>query len=132
MAKGTSLIPAERIEQAILMIRGCKVLLDRDLAQSYRVPTGRLNEQVRRNRRHFPQDFMFQLSKKEFENWKSQIAISNPAVKMGLRKRPYAFTEQGVAMLSSVLNSERAALLPLLSQMGNNWLPKFPGRITCS
>ena len=104
----TSLVPAERIEQAILPIRGHKVMLDRDLAELYGVPTKRLNEQVRRNRARFPADFMFQLSKEEFEEWRSQIATSIPATKMGLRRRPYAFTEQGVAMLSSVLNSDRA------------------------
>ena len=70
--------------------------------------TGRLNEQVRRNTEHFPEDFMFQLDKEEFEHWRSQIAISNPSLKMGARRRPLAFTEQGVAMLSSVLRSERA------------------------
>jgi hypothetical protein len=102
------IIPAERIEQAILLIRGQKVMLDRDLAELYGVSTGRLNEQVGRNSRRFPADFMFQLSKDEFENWRSQIAMSNPAAKMGLRRRAYAFTEQGVAMLSSVLNSDRA------------------------
>jgi hypothetical protein len=105
---GMELVPAERIEKAILVIRGQKVLLDRDLAALYGVPTGRLNEQVRRNWKRFPEDFMFQLSTEELENWRSQFAISNSAAKMGLRRRPYAFTEQGVAMLSSVLNSERA------------------------
>lgn len=108
MARNKVLIPAERIEQAILLIRGQKVILDRDLAQLYGVSTWRLNEQVRRNSRRFPADFMFQRSKEEFEFWKSQIAISNPSAKMGLRKRPLAFTEQGVAMPSSVLNSDRA------------------------
>jgi hypothetical protein len=102
------LIPAERIERAILLIRGHKVMLDRDLADLYQVPTKRLNEQVKRNITRFPEDFMFQLTKKEFENWRSQIATSNPAAKMGVRRRPRAFTEQCVAMLSSVLNSERA------------------------
>lgn len=102
------LVPLERIENAILLLRGHKVLLDRDLARMYGVSTSRLNEQVRRNLDRFPDDFMFQLSKEEFENWKSQIAISNPGAKMGQRKRPLAFTEQGVAMLSSVLRSERA------------------------
>jgi hypothetical protein len=102
------MIPVERIENSILLIRGCKVMLDRDLAAPYGVPTKRLNEQVRRNRRRFPEDFMFQLSPEEFENWRSQFATSNSAVKMGARYRPYAFTEQGVAMLSSVLNSDRA------------------------
>jgi hypothetical protein len=108
MAKAELLIPEERIEKSILLIRGHKVLLDRDLAKMYGVATGRLNEQVRRNLRRFPADFMFQLSREEFENWKSQIAISNSGAKMGFRKRPLAFTEQGVAMLSSVLNSDRA------------------------
>ena len=107
MAK-EELIPVERIERAILLIRGQKVMLDRDLAELYEVSTKRLNEQVRRNIRRFPKDFMFQLNKGEFEIWRSQIATSNPAVKMGLRRKPYAFTEQGVAMLSSILNSERA------------------------
>src|SRR3954470_11282059 len=100
MAATTSLIPAERIEKAILLIRGQKVLLDRDLAELYRVSTGVLNQAVKRNRRRFPDDFMFQLSREETEDWKSQIVISNPAARMGLRKRPYAFPEQGVAMLS--------------------------------
>src|SRR5713226_3002738 len=72
------------------------------------VPTGVLNQAVKRNGKRFPDDFMFQLSKDETEKWKSQIVISNSALKMGLRKRPYAFTEQGVAMLFSVLNSDRA------------------------
>lgn len=84
-----------------------KVMLDRDLAKLYRVPTGRLNEQVKRNKERFPKDFMFQLTREEFENWRSQIAISN-SEKMGLRRKPFAFTEQGVAMLSSVLNSKVA------------------------
>ncbi len=104
------LIPIERIEGKILLIRSQKVMLDRDLAELYGVETRVLNQAVRRNIRRFPEDFMFQLSKEEFENWKSQIVISN-SEKMGLRKLSYAFTEQGVAMLSSVLNSERAILV---------------------
>jgi hypothetical protein len=107
MAKD-DLIPAERIEKAILLIRGQKVMLDRDLAELYGVPTKRLNEQVSRNRKRFPADFMFQLSKDELENWRSQFATSNPSARMGVRRQPYAFTEQGVAMLSSVLSSDRA------------------------
>lgn len=103
----TILVPQEVIEAKILLIKGKKIMLDRDLAMLYRVPTRRLNEQVKRNIDRFPEDFMFQLSKEEFENWRSQIAISN-SQKMGLRRRPYAFTEQGVAMLSSVLNSKVA------------------------
>ena len=82
-------------------------MLDRDLAELYGVETRILNQAVRRNLKRFPSDFMFQLTNKEIENWKSQIVISN-SLKMGLRKPPLAFTEQGVAMLSSVLNSERA------------------------
>ena len=80
-------------------------MLDRDLAELYKVPTGRLNEQVKRNIRRFPGDFMFQLTRKEFKILKSQFAISSWG---GTRKLPYVFTEQGVAMLSSVLHSERA------------------------
>ena len=89
------------------MIRGQKVMLDRDLADLYGVETRRLNEQVKRNIKRFPLDFMFQLTQEENEYWMSQIAISNKE-KMGVRKMPYVFTEQGVAMLSSVLNSDRA------------------------
>ena len=96
-----------KIQNKIYEIRGLKVMLDRDLAAMYGVETRILNQAVRRNIDRFPSDFMFQLTPKEFENWKSQIVISN-SVKMGLRKMPLAFTEQGVAMLSSVLNSEKA------------------------
>jgi len=99
------LIPQERIERKIFVIRGQKVMLDRDLAKLYGVSTGRFNEQMKRNIRRFPEDFMFQLTKDELEILISQIAISRWG---GIRKLPYAFTEQGVAMLSSVLNSERA------------------------
>ncbi|NQT28072.1 MAG: ORF6N domain-containing protein [Candidatus Omnitrophica bacterium] len=101
------LIPQEVIENKILLLRGKKVMLDRDLAILYKVPTRRLNEQVKRNIERFPKDFMFQLTKEEFGNWRSQIAMSNSG-KMGIRRKPYAFTEQGVAMLSSVLNSKVA------------------------
>ncbi len=102
-----NLTPQEVIENKILLIRCRKVMLDRDLAMLYSVETRTLNQAVRRNISRFPEDFMFQLTNEEMENWKSQIVISNKD-KMGLRKRPYAFTENGVAMLSSVLNSERA------------------------
>jgi phage regulator Rha-like protein len=78
-----------------------------NLAELYGVKTFRLIEQVKRNISRFPEDFMFQMTKEEFENWKSQIAMSN-SDKMGLRRPPYAFTEHGIAMLSSVLKSERA------------------------
>jgi hypothetical protein len=93
------------IERTINFFRGQKVMVDADLARLYQVPTSRLNEQVKRNR--FPKDFMFQLTAEEASSLTSQIAISNPS-RGGRRHRPYAFTEQGVAMLSSVLKSGRA------------------------
>ena len=102
-----ALIPQETIESKIFSIRGKRVMLDRDLSILYGVETRVLNQAVKRNITRFPEDFMFQLTKEEMENWKSQIVMSNRE-KMGLRRSPYAFTEQGVAMLSSVLNSERA------------------------
>jgi hypothetical protein len=108
IVENQSIIPQERIEGAILRIREHKVILDADLAKLYGVGTKVLNQAVRRNRKRFPEDFMFQLTKEEFENWRSQIVTSNPSARMALRRRPYAFTEQGVAMLSSVLHSERA------------------------
>ena len=101
-------IPPQLIERRIYLIRGQKVMLDRDLAELYRVETRALVQGVKRNLDRFPQDFMFQLTRDELEQWRSQIVISNPGAKMGLRRRPYAFTEQGVAMLSSVLRSDRA------------------------
>ena len=107
MDKKRSLIPQERIEKSILLIRGQKVILDRDLADLYGVETRVMKQAVRRNIKRFPNDFMFELSKKEFDDWRSQFVISNRD-KIGLRYRPMAFTEQGVAMLSSVLNSDRA------------------------
>lgn len=100
-------VPQQLIETKIIIVRGRKVMMDRDLAMLYGVETRTLNQAVRRNIKRFPEDFMFQLTKEEMDNWKSQIVISKKE-KMGLRKRPYAFTENGVAMLSSVLNSERA------------------------
>jgi ORF6N domain len=102
-----ALIPVERIEKSILLIRGHNVMLDSDLADLYGVTTKRLNEQVRRNLARFPEDFMFQLTTEEAESLRSQIATSKPG-RGGRRYHPYVFTEQGVAMLSSVLNSERA------------------------
>ncbi|MGH7457444.1 MAG: ORF6N domain-containing protein [bacterium] len=103
-----ALIPVERIEQAIYLVRGQKVMFDFDLAALYGVATKALIQAVKRNRERYPADFMFQLSKREMEKWRSHFVTSNPAAKMGLRRPPYAFTEQGVAMLSSVLNSKRA------------------------
>lgn len=95
------------IRSRILTIRGVQVMLDRDLAELYDVPTGALNQAVKRNAKRFPERFVFQLSEKEFANWKSQIVISN-SERMGLRKRPYAFTEHGITMLAALLKSERA------------------------
>ena len=100
-------VPQQLIENKILIVRGKKVMLDRDLAMLYGVETRALNQAVRRNMKRFPEDFMFRLTAGEMKIWKSQIVISNKE-KMGLRRRPYAFTENGVAMLSSVLNSDRA------------------------
>lgn len=104
----SNLIPQEMIEQKILMIRGHKIMLDRDLAKLYGVTTGNLNKAVSRNLERFPGDFMFQLNKDEFNNLIFQFGISSWG---GTRKLPYAFTEQGVAMLSSALNSKRAILV---------------------
>ncbi|MCB4792589.1 MAG: ORF6N domain-containing protein [Elusimicrobia bacterium] len=104
----TKLIAIADIENKIYLIRNMKVMIDRDLAELYGVETRRLNEQVKRNIKRFPSDFMIQLTKEEAENWKSQIATSKAAIKMSLRKRPYAFTQEGIAMLSSVLNSTKA------------------------
>ena len=102
----SQLIPVETVQKKILLIRGQKVLLDRHLAELYGVPTMRLNEAVKRNIRRFPADFMFQLTEQENEVLISHFAISKG--RGGHRKLPYVFTEQGVAMLSSVLNSARA------------------------
>ena len=95
------------IQSKIYEIRGQKVMLDRDLAELYGVETRTLNQAVKRNKERFPIDFMFQLTNEELEFWKSQIVMSN-SIKMGIRRNPYAFTELGVAMLSSVLNSPTA------------------------
>ena len=100
-------IPSERIVSKIYIIRNKKIMIDRDLADLYGVGTRALNQAVKRNKERFPEDFMFQLNKEEMKNWMSQIVISK-SEKMGLRKLPLVFTEQGVAMLSSVLKSKRA------------------------
>jgi len=105
MTSHDSLIPHKRIERSILLIRGLKVILDRDLAEMYDVETFNLNKAVKRNIDRFPPDFMFQLTREEFDNLKFHFGISRWG---GTRKLPYAFTELGVAMLSSVLNSKRA------------------------
>jgi len=106
MVNKKSLIPVDRIEKAILLIRGQKVMLDADLAELYGVETKVLVQAVKRNLERFPEDFMFQLSQEEFAILRSQIVTSSDWG--GRRYRPYAFTEQGVAMLSSVLRSWRA------------------------
>ena len=94
----------QAIQNKIYEIRGQKVMLDRDLAELYGVETRALNQAVKRNADRFPSDFMFQLTNEEVDIWKSQIVMSN-SIKMGVRRSPYAFTELGVAMLSSVLKS---------------------------
>src|SRR5579875_1408688 len=99
-------IPQERIERRILLIRGQKVMLDANLAELYGVTTKRLNEQVRRNIDRFPDDFMLKLTREEVEALRSQFATSSSWG--GRRYNPLAFTEQGVAMLSGVLRSQRA------------------------
>ncbi|WP_240432118.1 ORF6N domain-containing protein [Pedobacter chitinilyticus] len=101
------IISDDIVVNKIYEIRNQKVMLDRDLAELYGVETRVLNQAVKRNINRFPEDFMFQLSPEELENWKSQIVISNRE-KLGLRKPPFVFTEYGVLMLSSVLNSPQA------------------------
>ncbi len=108
MTENQSVIPIERIAEKIYLIRNTKVMLDSDLAELYGVETRVLVQAVKRNVERFLAHFMFQLSEEELEYWRSQIVMSNPASKMGLRRPPYAFTEQGVAMLSAVLRSSRA------------------------
>ena len=105
MGSKRSVVPAARIENAILLIRDQKVMIDKDLAALYQVPTGDLNRAVIRNLDQFPPDFMFQLTRAEFDNLMFQFGRSSWG---GTRKLPRAFTEQGVAMLSSVLRSKRA------------------------
>ena len=102
-----TLVPIELIASKIYLIRGIKVMLDRDLAELYGVETGALNRAVKRNAERFPEDFMFQLTGEEAELLRCQTGISKPG-RGGRRYLPYAFSEQGVAMLSSVLNSKRA------------------------
>ncbi|MFC1885006.1 ORF6N domain-containing protein [Thermodesulfobacteriota bacterium] len=107
MSKKVVKVPVERIKNLIYHIRGQKVMLDRDLSELYGVETRALKQAVRRNITRFPEDFMFEMTKEEFENWRSQF-VTSKGDKMGLRHRPMAFSEQGVAMLASVLKSERA------------------------
>lgn len=106
----SNIVPFERIERRIYLIRGQKVMLDRDLAELYGVKTHVLNQAVKRNIKRFPEDFMFKLSLHEARNLISQIVISSSGWG-GRRHAPFAFTEQGIAMLSSVLKSERAIMV---------------------
>jgi len=98
------LVVQGEISSKILTLRGRQVMLDRNLAKLYKVETRRLNEQVKRNLDRFPDDFMFQMTENELEDWKSQFATSNKEI-MGMRKMPYAFTEEGIYMLATVLRS---------------------------
>ena len=109
MSEKGAIVPVERIERSILLIRGKKVILDENLSFLYGVATKALVQAVKRHSDRFPSDFMFQLTKKEYGSLRSQIVTSNQKKGRGGRRYPpYAFTEQGVAMLSSVLNSPRA------------------------
>jgi phage regulator Rha-like protein len=115
MEKNVAIIPGERIERSIFLIRGQRVMLDRDLAALYGVPTKGLNQAVKRNKGRFPEDFMFQLTHQEAKYWWTEIMDArlrsqDVTLKRGqhMKYRPYAFTEHGILMLSSVLNSERA------------------------
>jgi hypothetical protein len=103
----TELVPIERIASKIYLIRGVRVMLDRDPAELYGVKTKVLKQAVRRNINRFPDDFMFELTNEELDNWRSQFVTSNQD-KMGLRHKPMAFTEEGLAMLSGILNSDIA------------------------
>ena len=107
MAGRASIIPIGRIDQRVLLIRGHRVILDADLASLYGVATKRLNEQIRRNAKRFPEDFMFQLTEEEVEALRPQIATSNKG-RGGRRYRPYVFTEHGAIMAAMVLKSPRA------------------------
>ncbi len=111
MKSKAGIVLSEVIQGKIILIRGQKVMLDADLAELYEVSTKRLNEQVRRNSRRFPSDFMFQLTKEEYSVLRSQFATLEKGRGRHRKYLPYAFTEQGVAMLSSVLTSERAILV---------------------
>lgn len=110
--KANQIVPIERIESKILLVRGQKVLIDSDLARLYGVTTKRLNEQVKRNIERFPDDFVFQLSDDETSFLRSQIATSNKG-RGGRRYNPYAFTEHGAIMAASVLNSKRAVAVSI-------------------
>lgn len=103
----TKFFTDDQIVEKIYTVRGQRVMLDRDLAEMYGIETKVLKQAVKRNRQRFPEDFMFEMAPDEFTNWRSQFVMSK-SDKMGLRHPPFCFTEQGVAMLSSVLRSETA------------------------
>jgi len=129
MEKETSLTKNILVDDKIFIIRGVQVMLDRDLAELYGVETRVLNQAVKRNIDRFPSDFMFELTKQELENWKSQIVISN-SIKMGIRKLPLAFTQDGIAMLSSVLKSKIAIqiniqIMRTFTKLKNQSVPYF-------
>ena len=107
-AENSIVIVDKVVMNKIYIVRGQKIMLDRDLAELYQIETKQLKRQIKRNTERFPEDFMFEMNKEEFENWRRQFGTSNLSDKMGLRYAPYVFTEQGVAMLSSVLNSSKA------------------------
>lgn len=106
-------VVSHRIESRIQIVRGVKVIIDADLAELYGVETRTLNQAVKRNPDRFPTDFMFQLNASEFADWRSQVVMSNPGAKMGLRRPPFAFTEHGALMAATVLNSPRAVEMSL-------------------
>ena len=129
MEKETNLTKNILVDDKIFIIRGVQVMLDRDLAELYGVETRVLNQAVKRNIDRFPSDFMFELTKQELENWKSQIVISN-SIKMGIRKLPLAFTQDGIAMLSSVLKSKIAIqiniqIMRTFTKLKNQSVPYF-------
>ncbi len=112
MKKNLSIIPTERIERSIYVIRGRRVMLDRDLAELYEAETKAFNRAVKRNRDRFPDDFAFQLSKTEWDSLRCQFGTSNEG-RGGRRYLPYVFTEHGVVMLANVLKSKRATLISI-------------------
>jgi hypothetical protein len=129
MGNESGVIPVERIERKIYFLRGQKVMLDRDLAALYGVPTKVLNQAVKRHRHRFPEDFMFQLSMREAKEWWSEVMEAHlrsqiVTLKRGqhIKYRPYAFTEHGILMLSSILNSERAVQVNIQIMRAFIWL----------
>jgi len=106
-------VPVRGVEHRIVLLRGQRVIIDADLADLYAVETRVLNQAVKRNLERFPEDFTFQLSARELENWRSQVVISNSSAKMGLRRPPFAFIEHGALMAAAVLNSPRAVEMSL-------------------